>query len=80
MIDSILENPVVMIIFCLICVVGLSIMASKHDDKRCAQIMSYARTARDSMDAHIACEKIKDDTEMAMIAAGAAGAIAGSRR
>jgi ABC-type transport system involved in cytochrome c biogenesis permease subunit len=50
---------------------------------QCAEIMSFARTPRDSMDASVACAKIGNDAATAIAigsAAGAAAGVAASRR
>jgi hypothetical protein len=67
----------------LFLIIGLClVMSSRETDKRCGEILSYARTTRDTLDAKIACARIRSDQETAQaigIAGGlTAGAIAGS--
>lgn len=63
-------------------IVLCSEMSDREIDAKCAELMHYARTTRDTLDVKIACASLHDgaDTRMAVgVASGvAAGAIAGS--
>lgn len=59
--------------------VGVAIhQVDKGISNQCARIMSYAHTSRDSLDAEVACAKVKSDAATAMAIGAAAGAVAGS--
>ena len=60
----------------------IAYMSDREVNQRCAALLTYARTTRDTLDAKIACEAMHDasNTAMAVGVAGgvAAGAVAGS--
>ena len=51
---------------------------SKSLDRECADMMTYARTSRDSLDARLACSKLKSDAANANAIAFSIGLAAGS--
>lgn len=72
------ERPWVWITALILVVVFIAYQSEKSLDRRCDKFMSFAHSSADSMQAAIACEKMRSDAAMAGAAAAAAGAIAGS--
>lgn len=66
------------VVACFAVIVAIGMASDRAVNAQCAEIMSAARTPRDTLDAKIACQKARDAAAMRMTAAVAAGVIAGS--
>lgn len=55
------------------------VVDSQHRvDRKCAELMTYAHSTRDTLDAKIACAAISDASSSRLTTAVAAGAVAGA--
>ena len=59
-------------------IVAAGVASGRAVSAQCAEIMSAARTPRDTLDAKIACQKARDAANMRLTLGVAAGVIAGS--
>lgn len=69
----------ILIVAICVCLAGWAIHKSGQEmDRKCTAIMSLARTPRDTLDAAIACQQLRDAEANRMALAVAAGVVAGS--
>ncbi len=76
--DSFEWKLLIALVLCLGAIAWGVHSSNENSKKKCAVVMSYAQTKRDTMDALIVCQQISDAADNRMTAAMVAGIVAGS--